>query len=365
MSQAPVASQINNIAQPDAENANAVERSHVSERAQSRFVPLPQGESETSHKRSRSRETDKHDEYHRRSSSGRRHRSSAYERSPSPKRHKGHKPAQPTVLKGDGSNYPIWLLRIKIDFRHAGIEHVLDKPRRGEEYSPRHLQHGMDILLDRVEDSLGFQVVKPHKSKAITPYKVMKELHQLFGQGNTAMHSILRAEMMGLKQAADEKVTPYFQRGEKIYGNLKLAGGRMSSKTFLQCLKEGVLDKFSITIELFEMRKEQTAAILRSLLQAQECKLARREGLRGDHTAPQQAAMVVNNHGDTQQWTHWREPNGAAAKPVTCWNCGGQGHRVKECSKPIIKPLKFKPADFQYRSFSKRSKQAGPAQVTA
>ena len=364
MSQAPVVLQIN-IEKSQAANTDAAEKSTVSENAQSRFQPLPQGESGKLSKRSRSRETDKHDEHRRRDSTDRRHRSSSDERSPSPKRRKNHKPAQPTILKGDGSNYSVWLLRIKVDFRHAGIERVLTKPKKHErDHSSKDCQIGMDILLDRVEDSLAFQVVKPHSSKTITPYRVMEELHQLFGQSNAAMHSILRAELMSLKQAEDEKVTPYCQRAEKKHAELIMAGGHMSSATFLQCLKDGVLDKFAITIELFEMRKERTAAVLRGLLQAQETKLARREGLRGELTAPQQAAMVVTNRGSTQQWAHRPVHSGTAAKKSICWNCGAEGHRRHECPKPIIMPLQFKPADFKHR-LSRKSKQSEQRNVTA
>ena len=132
-------------------------------------------------------------------------------------------------------------------------------------------------------------------------------------------------------------------------------------------MPEGVLEKFTLTVKLFEMRKEQTAAILTGLLQAEECRLARQESLSGYVTAPQQAAMVVTNHGNTQQWTHRQEPKGAVAKPEVCWNCGEPGHKYPSCSKPIIKPLKFKPDNFMYRTrgSKKSQKQTGRPNVTA
>ena len=238
MSQAPVVLQIN-IAKSQAGNADGKENSINSDNAQSRYQPESFGKSQKSRGRPRSREDDKHDRHRRRGSSGRRRSSSPDDRSPSPKRQRRHKPTHPTILKTDGSNYSVWLLKIRAAFRHAGIEHVLTKPKKHElSHSSRDCQLGIDILLDLVEDALASKVVKPHNTKIPTPYSVMSSLHQLFGQDNTAMHSILRAALQGLKQAEGEKVTPYTQRAEKMYDDLMLAGGHMSSRTFLQCLRE-------------------------------------------------------------------------------------------------------------------------------
>lgn len=345
---------------PQAENSNNEAHAHNTQNLH---------EPERSRRRERSRDITERSKHHHHSASHgrRRHSSSPDEHSSSPKRQRRHKPVHLTVLKSNGSNFSIWVLKVRAAFRHAGIEHVLTKPKTHEKHhSSRSCQLGLDILLDMVDDALATKVVKPHSNKIPTPHSVMSELHELFGQGNVAMQSILRASLTSLRQAEDEKVTDYTQRAEKMFDDLRLAGGYMSSKTYLQCLKEGVLEKFSLTVRLFELQPKpnRTAAKLTGLLQADECRLARQESLRGDTTAPQHAAMVVTNHGSTQKWAPKVVPNKVAAKPDTCWNCGVEGHKFQACPKPIIKPLKFKPADFKYNT-KRKFKQDGQPHVTA
>jgi hypothetical protein len=40
------------------------------------------------------------------------------------------------------------------------------------------------------------------------------------------------------------------------------------------------------------------------------------------------------------------EEYAASALTATCWNCGVTGHRLINCPQPIVKPLKFRPANY-------------------
>ena len=81
--------------------------------AQDRYEPPPFVEPERSHRRENSSENVEHSKHRRRSGSSgrRRYSSSPDERSPSPKRQRRHKPTHLTVLKSDGSNFSVWVLR--------------------------------------------------------------------------------------------------------------------------------------------------------------------------------------------------------------------------------------------------------------
>jgi len=246
---------------------------------------------------------------------------------------------------------------------------VLHKPKKHERHSSRSCQLGIDILVDSVDDALVGKVVSPHSSKAPKPAAVLAKLHQMFGQCNAGMQSMLRAALFSLKQAEGEKVGRFTQRADNLHDDLRRAGGKMSSATFLQCLKEGVLEKFNLTVRLFEMSASTSAASLAGLLEAEECRLARQESLRGQVavSSAQNTAMVVTSSGGAQQWAPKVVPKGGggttgAATHTICWNCGAAGHEARRCTKPIIKPLRFKPADWKPR-YKLHSKSAQPAVV--
>lgn len=158
----------------------------------------------------------------------------------------------------------------------------------------------------------------------------------------------------------------------------------MSTKTFLQSLKEGVLPHFRLTVKFFEREAKQTVALLSGALQAEENSMARQESLRGSassnpvqevNLALQHIAMpdalrkslntllAVTNGGGSQKWTakstapnankhaarhaesKARDPAGYAALEAasTCYNCGVVGHRLFNCKAPLVKPYRFGP----------------------
>jgi hypothetical protein len=204
---------------------------------------------------------------------------------------------------------------------------------------------------------------------------------------------------MALKQSPGEKVAAYLQRAEQMHDSLVLAGGKMSTTTFLQCLKEGVLEKYCLTVRLFELSTTQTTATLSGVLLSEECRLARQESLHGKSgstTAAEVAmalqhinipveqvqdivAALTSSKGSTQPWTA-RHASGSSAKPPTtirseeryaaaaktsiCWNCGVLGHRHQTCPQPAVTPLRFIPADYKPR-VPFRTKRAAPPAVVA
>jgi hypothetical protein len=208
---------------------------------------------------------------------------------------------------------------------------------------------------------------------------VLDKLEQTFGTSSATMHSLLRSSIQSLKQAPGEAVAAYMLRAEELFDRLRTAGGSMSSKTFLQSLKEGVLPHFRLTVKLFERDKVQTAALLSGALQAEENSLARQESLRGSgstsstvqnvtlalqhvdmpdefRTSIQNTLMVLTNGGDSQKWTPKPAAGGSSTKPIRdpvkyaaaeassiCYNCGVKGHRVRSCKLPLTKPFKFAP----------------------
>jgi hypothetical protein len=303
---------------------------------------------------------------------------------PAGKRPRGHKPTSQTKLKSDGSNYAIWLLKLRAAFRYAGIEHVLQDPPRHCKHPREERQLALDILLDLVEDALASKVVRPGSlDKSPDPKAVLDKLHQTFGTACATMHSTLRASIQVLKQGSTESVSAYMLRAEDLFDRLKTAGGHMSTKTFLQALKEGVLPCFNLTVRFFEREPRQTVALLSGALQAEENSMARQKELRG--TAPdtslalQDIAMpealrrtlstllAVTEGGGSQKWKakstytsaseakrhqealtrHAKQkaedPERYAALEAlsTCFNCGAKGHRLINCTKPIVKPYKF------------------------
>ena len=182
------------------------------------------------------------------------------------------------------------------------------------------------------------------------------------------MISMKRADLISLKQADGEKVRDYIQRGEKLHDELIFAGGRMKNEDLLDCLKEGVLPKYSFTIQLYneKRKRKQSVGGLSGALQAEEARLARLEGVRGDLTLPRQAAMVVTGSGADQQWAPKVMPNGEAAPPrsvLKCHNCGQAGHKFYHCPNPLNETLKKQNADFKKRQAKRHA--AGKNKVGA
>jgi hypothetical protein len=239
-------------------------------------------------------------------------------------------------------------------------------------------------LLDLVEDALASKVVRPGSlDKSPDPKAVLDKLHQTFGTACATMHSTLRASIQVLKQGSTESVSAYMLRAEDLFDRLKTAGGHMSSKTFLQALKEGVLPCFNLTVRFFEREPKQTVALLSGALQAEENSMARQKELRGTAVdtslALQDVAMpealrrtlstllAVTEGGGSQKWKarpatasapgtkkqqdhaarHARmkaeDPEKYAALEAisTCFNCGVKGHRLFNCKQPLVKPYRF------------------------
>jgi hypothetical protein len=161
---------------------------------------------------------------------------------------------------------------------------------------------------------------------------------------------------MALKQSPGEKVAAYLQRAEQMHDSLVLAGGKMSTTTFLQCLKEGVLEKYCLTVRLFELGTTQTTATLSGVLLSEECRLARQESLHGKSggTTAAEVAMALQHINIPVEQVQdmiavLTGSGGSTQRPTTCWNCGVQGHRFLDCPQPSVKPLRFKPADHRSR----------------
>lgn len=85
-----------------------------------------------------------------------------------------------------------------------------------------------------------------------------------------------------------------------MLADLRLAGGEMTDKVYLDCLMDGVLDKYSITSQMYGNRAIQTAAGFSGELKAEETRQISREELRDGFTVPA-AAMVVTHGGNTQR----------------------------------------------------------------
>jgi hypothetical protein len=280
---------------------------------------------------------------------------------------RGHKPVNATRLKADGSNYSIWLLKVQAAFRYYRLEHVLERAPHGRSHSPIDVQLGLDILLDMVDDSLASKVVPAGgKAYAISPRKVLNKFHDAYGMSNTAMHSMIWSSLMELKQAPKEGIRVYIQRADELYNQLKTSGGRMSSKTYLQCLKEGVQDNFQLTVRLFEMSKTQSIATLTGALLAEECRAARQQTLKDK--VDTNVAMVMTSNGGSHKWAARTAAVGAqqkSTKQKLCWNCGVTGHTVRECPKPRIKPFKFVDDWRKLKANQVSKEQPKPEDITA
>jgi hypothetical protein len=270
-------------------------------------------------------------------------------------------------------------MKLRAAFRYAGIEHVLRDPPKDRKHPREDRQAALDTLLDLVDDALASKVVPPGSlDKSPNPKAVLDKLQQAFGTSCSTMHSMLRASIQTLKQGSNESVSVYMLRAEELFDRLRLAGGSMSTRTFLQALKEGVLPQYRLTVKLFERDAKQTVALLSGALQAEENSLARQESLRGPTSSNAadnvnlalrhvdmpdtlrkslDILLAVTNGGGSQKWTpnlkpaapgadkyaNIRDPAkfAAAEAASTCFNCGVKGHRVHSCKAPIIKPYRF------------------------
>jgi hypothetical protein len=210
------------------------------------------------------------------------------------------------------------------------------------------------------------------------------------------MFSMLRGQLFALKQLPTETVGAYLSRADTIYCKLLSSGGKLSSSSYLQCVKEGVLNQFRIVIQFFDQKEEKSKklSVLAGMLLDEECSTTRRETLGTAGTSAGNAAMTIQElvkevllvmqpNGTNQPWTAGgRAPpknkpgptppppaSGAsqAGRPewntltqaqkdarnttdittALCWNCGKTGHRLSGCPIPLTKPFKFKPADWK------------------
>jgi hypothetical protein len=276
-------------------------------------------------------------------------------------------------------------MKLRAAFRYAGIEHVLRDPPKDRKHPREDRQVALDTLLDLVDDALASKVVPPGSlDKSPNPKAVLDKLQQAFGTSCATMHSMLRSSIQALKQNPGESVSAYMLRSEDLFDRLRTAGGSMSSKTFLQALKEGVLPQFRLTVKLFERDAKQTVALLSGALQAEENSLARQETLRGpasnsavgnvtlalqhidmpdDLRRSLNTVLAVTNGGGSQKWTpkpsapgankqnhaarheqmKMKDPARYAALEAasTCFNCGVTGHRAFNCKAPQVKPYRF------------------------
>jgi hypothetical protein len=242
--------------------------------------------------------------------------------------------------------------------------------------------------LDAVDDTLLGVVQPPGSSrKSLTPFRVMDTLEKMFGQANMGTHSMLRAALFSLRQEAGEGIRPYFMRAWALHDSLVRAGGTMSATDFLQCLGEGLLEQFYPVLMMLRNgpRRKYTAATLQGNLLEEEARLLRKASLTS------QGALQTLSHGITaavtglQPWASGSRPaargttmappppasgstpwRGRPSTPADlCWNCGKNGHVIRECPQPLVKPFPFQPADYvprgQRRGNPGRSHAAAPA----
>jgi hypothetical protein len=177
-----------------------------------------------------------------------------------------------------------------------------------------------------------------------------------------------------------------------MYCKLLSSGGKLSSSSYLQCVKEGVLNQFRIVIQFFEQKEEKSKklSVLAGMLLDEECSTTRRDTLGTAGTSAGNAALTIQElvkevllvmqpNGINQPWTpknktgppphqpaggasqaerarcspaQWRAltqaqrdaRNSADISTTMCWNCGKTGHRLTSCPVPITKPFKFHPS---------------------
>lgn len=272
---------------------------------------------------------------------------------------KRHKPAHPIRLKSDGSNYSIWQIKLAATFRFRGISAVLDRAKRHHPHSAEDSQLGIDILIDSVEDALLHTVVPPKGAHFHAPSDVLDRLHEMFGQVHPAVQSMHRASLMTLCQSPGERVGAYVERAKGLYDALILSGGKLSSSSFLQCLKEGVAPAYAMAVRLFDRNSKgsRTATVLAGELLAEESRLAREQTLHAAGGAlimhspsldvpPRPAGAAPGGLGKGRASSVIRNPDAYRAANATalCWNCGATGHKVSLCTLPLSQPpLKFKP----------------------
>jgi hypothetical protein len=228
------------------------------------------------------------------------------------------------------------------------------------------------------------------------------------------MFSMLRGQLFALKQLPTETVGAYLSRADTIYCKLLSSGGKLSSSSYLQCVKEGVLNQFRIVIQFFEQKEEKSKklSVLAGMLLDEECSTTRRNTLGTAGTSAGNTAMTIQElvkevllvmqpNGTNQPWTaggrappknktgppppppassasqagraEWHTltqaqkdaRNTADITTALCWNCGKTGHRLGTCPIPLTKPFKFKPADWMPSALRRQTRPPAVPGVVA
>lgn len=277
-----------------------------------------------------------------------RHRS----RSPEQQRKKGHKPTKIAALKRDGSNYPLWHVRIGAALR------FLDIPSNAENLDATRDQLAIDLLLDSVEDDL-VQYVSPAGHHA-TAFEVLQVFSNMFSQANESHHASLTAQLWTLSQKQGEDIQSYSSRASALQNQLLRSGGSFSAENFLQCFERGVAAEFKLTVRLLRQgppSRVNFPCLLGDLL-AEEASIEL-EAARLKKNFHGVAGAIVDKPAGKPAWKLAKPGAPPAAKAPrgpdnpNCWNCNGKGHTSKDCPEPRVRPWPHAPEGFTHKRAAK------------
>ena len=157
------------------------------------------------------------------------------------------------------------------------------------------------------------------------------------GHGKPRVLSMFR-KLSTIKKEEDEDLTGYLLRAENVVTTLKQAGEKFSDNLLIAAVLQGLPPSY----EPFDVYVNQTVKDKKLSFLEFKRNFEENTEARGDVTE-KMSVMKVRHHDHTVEHDMRKRQNDyndkrQARGKLTCYNCGGEGHKMADCPTPSQKP---------------------------
>ena len=253
------------------------------------------------------------------------------------------------IFDGNEEKYDMWECKFLAHMRIKKLKKVIspDGPRTTADEQEDAFAELIQCLDER-SIALVMRDATDHGRKALTILR-----NHYAGHGKPRVLSMFR-NLSTIEKEENEDLTGYLLRAENVVTSLKQAGEKFSDNLLIAAVLQGLpssYEPFDVYVNQTVRDKKLTFLEFKTMIRNFEENTKARGDVtekmsvmkvrHHDHTDEHGMKKRQNDYSDKRQTHHnnYREEKQVRGK-MTCYTCGGEGHKFADCPTPSQKPLR-------------------------